>query len=143
MEFIKSNRKKKKGKPFIKTTRSSIFRFEILLLTSKVCFSEPYSSKNDRVKSFIFLNSTLISKVLLSKLDRTRAKFWQHKRQSLVISIQAPQKHIGLTVSLNLCLNLCYLRLIKFNRKWVTNFKPRGLDIENEEFSLTFMNLVK
>ena len=59
--------------------KNCIVRFKILVLTSKVCFSEPNSSKDVRIKSFIFLNSTLISKILLRKLDRTREKFWQRK----------------------------------------------------------------
>ena len=56
-----------------------IVKFKILVLTSKLCFSEPNSSKDVRVKS-LFLNSTLVSKILLRKLDWTRAKFWQCKR---------------------------------------------------------------
>ena len=54
---------------------------KILLLTSKVVFfSESNNSRDVRFKSFIFLNSTLISKILLRKLDWTKARFWQYKR---------------------------------------------------------------
>ena len=109
------------------------------MLTSKVCFSEPNSSKDVRIKSFIFLNSTLFSKILLRKLDRTRAQFWQRKRYWPVVAIPAPQEYIGLIMSLE----LCSLRWQKFNRRLVSNFKPGGSDIENVEFSLTSMNLAK
>ena len=83
--------------------KNFIVRFKILVLTSKVCFSEPYSSKDVRIKSFIFLNSTLFSKILLRKLDRTRAQFWQRKRYWPVVAIPAPQEYIGLIMSLELC----------------------------------------
>ena len=121
--------------------KNYIVRFKTLVLKSKVCLSEPKSSKDVRVKSFIFLNSTLISKILLRKLDRTTAKFWQRKWS--VVSIPAPQEHIGWTVYLKLCLNLCSLWWLKFILRWASNFKPSGSDIENAEFSLTFMNLVR
>ena len=57
--------------------------------------------------NLFLLNSTLISKILLLKLDRTRGKFCQGKRS--VVLIPPPQEHIGLTVSLKLCQNLCSL----------------------------------
>ena len=60
--------------------KNCIVRFKILVLSSKVCFSEPNSSKDVMVESIIFLNPTLILKILLRKLDRTRAKFLQRKR---------------------------------------------------------------
>ena len=53
---------------------------KISVLASKVCFLEPNSSKDVRVKSFIFLNSTLISEILLRKFDRTGAKFGHRNR---------------------------------------------------------------
>ena len=61
--------------------KNCVVTFEMLVLASKVCFSEPNSIKDVMVTSFAFLNSTLISKILLRKLDQTRAKFSQRKRQ--------------------------------------------------------------
>ena len=51
--------------------KNSTVRFKILALTSKFCSSEPNSTKNVTVESFIFLNSKLILKLLLRKLDWT------------------------------------------------------------------------
>ena len=113
------------------------------MLTSSVWFSELNSSKDNWVKSIRFLNSTLISKILLRKLDRKRAKFWQRKVYWSAVSIPAPREYIGLTVSLKLSLNLCLLSRLKLNRRRVCNFKTRGSSKENVKFSLTVLNLVK
>ena len=116
--------------------KNCIVRFKILVLTSKVCFLGPNSSRDVWVKSFIFLNLTLISRILL-KLDRTRAKFWQRKWS--VVSILPPEEHIGLTIcytwsytwdyTLKLYLNVCLLSCLMFTPRRVSNFKPRGSDI--------------
>ena len=94
--------------------KNCIVRSKILVLTSKSSFSERNNSKYVRVKSFIFLNSTLISKFLLRKFSRTRRNFWQHKRYWSSISPQ--HQHIGLTVPLKLFLNLWSLRWVKFKQ---------------------------
>ena len=54
--------------------------FKILVLTSEVCFSEPNSSKNARVRWVIFLNSTLISQILLRKFDQIKAALRECKK---------------------------------------------------------------
>ena len=96
--YIKSSSKRQDS------FKNCIVRINILVFTLKVCFSEPNSDKDIKIKSFIFLNSTLILKIVLRKLDRTRAKFWQSKIWWSVVSIPAPQEHIGSTVSLKLYL---------------------------------------
>ena len=107
--------------------KKCIVRFKNLVLTLKVCSSEPNGSKYVRVESFIFLKSTLISKILLRKLDWTRARLWQRKKYWSIVSIPAPQEYIGLTVSLKLCRSLCSLGWLKFNRI------EDGLVISNQE----------
>ena len=79
--FIRSNRKKRKKKS-----------------------DYNHNHKDVWVKTFIFLISTLISKILLRKFDRTRANFGNARGSDQLFQFQ---HRIGLTVSLNLCLNLC------------------------------------
>ena len=120
-----------------------VLRFKIFVLTSKACFSEPNSSKDVRVKSFLFLNSTLISKTLLSKFDRTRANILATQEIMIYCFNASTTRTHRLTVSLNLCLHLYSVRWLKFNQRRVSNFKQIWSDTQNVEFSLTFINLVK
>ena len=59
------------------------------------------------------------------------AKNWQHKKKWLVVSVSAPQSHMGLTQSLKLWRNLCSLRWLNCSRSLVSNLTPTGSCIEN------------
>lgn len=75
----------------------------------------------------------------------TSTKFLQCKGlfQWSVAWTPAPQKRIGLTVSLRLCLNLYSCRWLISYRRCISNFKLIESDVRNVNFSLTFINLVK
>ena len=70
------------------SSRKRVRRFKILALACKVYYSESKNSKDVRVKSLIFLNSTLVSKILLRKCESKKLDSPQVK-QYLIFSINS------------------------------------------------------
>ena len=106
----------------------------MLVLKSKACFSEPNSEKYVRSSSFIFLNSRLISKIILKKYYQTKAELWQRKR-SVFHCFDPSTARTGRSDSFpGVIPDLCSLRILKFYQRCVSNFKPRTSDIKNVGF---------
>ena len=61
------------------------------------------------------------------------AKKWQRKKKCLVVSVSAPQSHMGLPHSLKLWRNLCELSWLNCSRSLVSNLTPTGSCIENND----------
>ena len=79
-----------------------------------------------RLGSFRILVSTSSQSFYLSF-----AKNWQCKKMWLVVSVSAPQSHMGLTQSLKLWQNLCSLRWLNCSWSLVSNLSPTGSCIKN------------
>ena len=66
----------------------------------------------------------------------------QRKRKWSVFSVSTPHLHIGSTVSLKPCLNLCSFKWLKFNLRCVSSLRPLVSCIAKTEFSLDLIKLM-
>ena len=68
----------------------------------------------------------------------------QRKRKWSVVSVSRPHLHIGSTVSLKSCLNLCSLKWLKINLGRNSSLKPLVNILQKTEFSLglTKLNII-
>ena len=92
--------------------------------------------------NLFLLNSTLISKILLLKLDRTKGKL-SRQEVSICCFNPTPSKTQRVDSVSEVMPETMFIRRLKFNQRKVSNFKPRGSDTENVDISLTFMKLIK
>ena len=65
----------------------------------------------------------------------------QRKRKWSVLSVSRSHLHIGSTVSLKPCLNLCSFKWLKFNLRRVSSLKPLVSYIAETEVSLGLIKL--
>ena len=65
----------------------------------------------------------------------------QHKRKWSVASVFRSHLHIGSTISLKPCLNLCSFKWLKFNLRRVNSLRPLVSCIAKTEFSLGLIRL--
>ena len=113
------------------------FKIDWFVLTLK--YSDPYktifknfsSGQSVRDESTVYMSSR--SSVLILEYSLQRKRKWS------VVSVSTPHLHIGSTVSLKSCLNLCSLKWLKFNLTRVSLLRPLVSCIAKTEFSLGLM----
>ena len=74
----------------------------------------------------------------MKSVDLWVEKQWQHRRKCSVVSTSVPHGHIGFTVSLKPCLNLCSFKWVYGSLNRDNNFTPIGSWTLNKKFSSFF-----